>query len=456
MASDVAMPRSENPPVAAGGMRAEWIIVCMALLMVGVLDLPNRTTATSVSALDPLGMFKLACRGAALLFLTPFVLQRISLAAYARRFRVFVPWILLTGWALLSALWSPLRAFSFAQAVSLGTLVMIGMATAFSAGDEQYERRVLKGLILLLAGFCTLVALVHLVAPGASGLGRDEFSSETGGMIHPTSAGAIAGLAMILNARFWRRSQPDLFPAWLRWGIFGVAGAVLYLATSRTAMIATIAAFGWLALRGTPLRRYLQALLLAGLALAALLLVDPNFRYTSAAAEVAEGYVTRGESKEQLSSATGRDILWEVLWDSWKESPWIGHGYLVGTRNGIVDVWTVAENRPAHNVWLQALVSTGVVGFVLFVSAMLWLIWLTIIDTFLRRDDWGLASLLSAVLLWQLIWGLMDSSVLGPMRPDTVCFFVLAGLLVARTDDTRITGNSTALPRSAPSPEVVA
>jgi O-antigen ligase len=192
------------------------------------------------------------------------------------------------------------------------------------------------------------------------------------------------------------------------------------------------------------------------LALAALLVVDPSFRSTSAVAEIAEGYVTRGESTEQLSSATGRDILWEVLWDSWKESPWIGHGYLVGTRNGLVDVWQVAENRPAHNVWLQALVSTGVVGFLLFVVAMLWLIWLTLHDTFLGRDEWGLASLLSAVLLWQLIWGTMDSSLLGPMRPDTVCFFVLAGILVARTSGSRYTGASAVRRPSTPSPEASA
>lgn len=69
---------------------------------------------------------------------------------------------------------------------------------------------------------------------------------------------------------------------------------------------------------------------------------------------------------EQISSLTGRDILWRIALDSFYNAPLIGLG-----ENAIPEVSNAILNRPSpyttyHNVVLDVLAISGVIGFLIF------------------------------------------------------------------------------------------
>jgi O-antigen ligase len=409
-----------------------WIVVCAGLLMLGTFDLPSRSDVITGDNLDYLAMAKLATRLGTILLLTPFVLFRWHSLLESAHLRVYLMWIVLVGWACLSVLWSPLRSVTLGQAFSFGTLVLLSIATALSVRSDRDAEYVLKGITLSLATICLAVALVNLKSSHLSGLNRDDSIHEHPGLIHSTHAGATAGLALFfvavssLGARRFIRS-PMLIA-----GIVVVATYVLLIAASRTALVALTAAILWVVATQLSIERRFKLIFGIAVAVAALLIVDPGLRSLKPVIGQAEAYVLRGESKQLIKSATGRQELWQVLWKSWQESPWIGYGYFVGTRDGIVDVWNAAVNRPAHNVWLQSLVSMGVVGFLLFLAAIGLIAILALRPTkALSAPPSWIRSLVLGFGIWFLIWSMMDSSVLGPVGPEPVTFFVCMGLLVA-------------------------
>jgi O-antigen ligase len=400
--------------------------------MLGTFDLPSRSDVITADNLDYLALAKIATRLGTITLLGPFVLFRLQSFMQSAHLRVYLMWIVLVAWAGFSVLWSPLKAISLGQSVSFGTLVLLSVATALSVRSDRDAAYVLKGITLSLAAICLLVALVNLKSSHLSGLNRDDSIHDHPGLIHATHAGATAGLALFfvavssLGARRFIRS-PILIA-----GIVVVAGYVLLAAASRTALVALAAAVSWVVATQLSIERRFKLAFGMAIAVAALLIVDPGLRSLKPVIGQAEAYVLRGESKQLIKSATGRQELWQVLWKSWQQSPWIGYGYFVGTRDGIVDVWNAAVNRPAHNVWLQSLVSMGVVGFLIFLAAFGSIAFLALRPAAgLSAPPPWIRSLGLGFGIWFLIWSMMDSSVLGPVGPEPVTFFVCMGVLVA-------------------------
>jgi O-antigen ligase len=267
-----------------------------------------------------------------------------------------------------------------------------------------------------------------------SGLARDETMQDAPGLIHPTHAGATAGLALFLIAVSSLGTHRFIRSPVLIAGISVVASYVLLAAASRTALIALFAAVAWVVATQLSIERRFKLAFAVAIVIAAVLTVDPGLGTVNSAVAQVQRYVLRGESAQLVKSATGRDELWKVLWASWKQSPWIGYGYFVGTRDGLVDVWNQAVNRPAHDIWLQSLVSLGIVGLVILVVALGSIAFLA-----LHRSEaehaprsW-IRSLSLGFGVWFVIWSSMDSSILGPVGPEPVTFFICMGLLVAST-----------------------
>jgi len=283
-----------------------------------------------------------------------------------------------------------------------------------------------------LAAICLVVALVNMKSSHLSGLNRDDSIHENPGLIHTTHAGATAGLALFFVAVSSLGARRFIHSPILIVIIVVPATYVLLAAANRTALVALTAAIFWIVATQLSIERRFKLAFGIAVAVAALLIVDPGLQSIKPVIEHAEAYVFRGESKQLIKSATGRQELWQLLWKSWQQSPWIGYGYFVGTRNGIVDVWNAAVNRPAHNVWLQSLVSMGVVGLLLFLAAFGSIAFLALHPTEGQgaQRSW-IRSLMIGFGIWFLIWSMMDSSVLGPVGAEPVTFFVCMGVLVA-------------------------
>jgi O-antigen ligase len=120
--------------------------------------------------------------------------------------------------------------------------------------------------------------------------------------------------------------------------------------------------------------------------------------------------------------------MWTAVWEECKKSPVIGHGYFVTSETGKLKVWYEQANHTAHNVYLQVLVSTGVIGLCLFLTAIArpWLAFQK-----LRRGDQQAAmvyQMLSFLFIWYFGWSLLCASFMGPVRSESVVFFTFLGI----------------------------
>lgn len=77
--------------------------------------------------------------------------------------------------------------------------------------------------------------------------------------------------------------------------------------------------------------------------------------------------IFKGKTKEMVESGHGRDVIWNAAIASWKDSPWLGSGFLVGERS-LGNYGLGLKVISVHNTFLSVLVGTGIAGMVLFVN----------------------------------------------------------------------------------------
>src|SRR4051794_12626053 len=200
-----------------------WIPICAGLLMIGTFDSPTRADPITTENLDYLAAIKLATRLGTIALMLPFVLSRARLILASPQIRVYLAWFVLLAWAGLSVLWSPLKGNSLGQAFSFGTLILLSTATALAVRSDRDAEYVLRGLAWSLAAICLVVAPVHMKSAYVSGLARDEAIDEAPGLIHPTHAGATAGLAIFFVAASSLGTRRFLHSPVLNAGILVVA-----------------------------------------------------------------------------------------------------------------------------------------------------------------------------------------------------------------------------------------
>jgi O-antigen ligase len=85
----------------------------------------------------------------------------------------------------------------------------------------------------------------------------------------------------------------------------------------------------------------------------------------------------RGQSEDAVTSADGRTAIWDVAIHSWADHPFLGYGYISGPKNAIRDNWRLAHWLPphAHNEFLQALLSGGILSGGLIIWLYAYITW---------------------------------------------------------------------------------
>lgn len=78
-------------------------------------------------------------------------------------------------------------------------------------------------------------------------------------------------------------------------------------------------------------------------------------------------YFSRGQTLKTLATLNDRTFVWQAAFDAARLRPTIGYGFMAGARNAIRDHWHYANWLPphAHNEYLQALLSGGVLAVIL-------------------------------------------------------------------------------------------
>ena len=457
-----------------------WDIVFAGALMAIVsFSLPGRATPGISGGIDLIAIAKFAIRLAVLVWFGSIMFMHCfrSMTTRSKRLgrpiaevlgeylwtcswtdRLLLPWWCYAGWSLICVIWSPLFSVSLGQ--WLGLVALLAFAQVISnrySSSNSFDWHVLaRQISAILTIYCLIILVVHLIAPGVSGLDRSISVDGNNGLFHPTAVGAASSLgftiAIVLYLQRVNRNTP------LTFSIILLHLVVLYLSASRSALamavIVGLVCFTFL------MSKFHRAslLLLCGLGLLLMVLTDPGFELAELGIRDASAYVQRGQSVDQLREVSGRAELWAAVWEQFKLSPLVGHGYFVTSSSGKLDVWESPSNQDAHNVVLQVLVSTGLVGGMIFAWAIIVSCGHLIRNLFLMMPRWyqfvlGHSSSMKPlsvdpkperlridnhftafsfiVMIWFAGWTQGCVSFLGPIRPEVVAFFSLLGLLSA-------------------------
>ena len=410
-----------------------WILLMYVyLLTLFTFSAAGREGPSAVESLDWIALIKLAVRISAFFVLGIVIARAWHLQRRQALSWCLLPWGLYVGWAIVSTFWSPLKAVSLGQAFGLMVQVMLALALALRCMDLGDVSKILYHLSMAMLVFSAGVLIVHAISPETSGLvERHNLTWEEGasGLVHPTAAGATAslGILMIVSAMLlwnWRWSRVLLMPALL------IHGVLLVLAMRRIPIIVGAATVQLSFLL------FSRRLVTSGVSvmvcifMAGYIALDPGLELADQTIGSALGYARRGETDDQMQSINGRTLLWEAVWDEFKKSPVIGHGYFVSSKLGRIDVWDGPSNKTAHNVLLQVLVSTGVIGAILFLWGLIQPA--AACSKFLLGDPRSrkLAAFLGVVGIWYFGWGLFCESFMGPVQPESVVFFTLLGMAI--------------------------
>ncbi len=229
-------------------------------------------------------------------------------------------------------------------------------------------KRLLLVVFATLAAFALISWLVYFVAPT---LGDMEFTTidgdvklRVGGLSHPVGLGRqmaimiVAGLYLGSHKLVrWRSLVPGLV----------LALVTIYCTNSRTAMLAAAAATGLLGLRiafarGTGGKVLAAATLTTAIAAAAL--VQGSFQVDDVLAAL-----SRSGDLNEMYSVSGRTDIWRYAAARIAESPVVGYGCGC-CRFPMCQFEGFAINH-AHNLLLNVMINTGVVGGLLLAAMLL-------------------------------------------------------------------------------------
>ena len=297
----------------------------------------------------------------------------------------------------------------------------IAIAMCVRSGLNQ----ILFHTLLALAMYCLVFGVGGILISGSAALSRSTDSQ----LVHPTAVAAAAGLGIVLAT-----CQALMSNKWslrtlsvLTLPLFFM---VLFAAHNRTSLITTpLVCISVILFRG---KSYFLAA--AGLALTFIgtlyLVADPGLIVVEDLFGSSIQFLERGQSAGQITELSGRAEMWSKMWTSFLDSPLVGHGYMVCSETGTLYVWYAEMNHTAHNVVLQALVSTGLVGAGIFIFWNFKILAMLVSGSENPKPKAQIPVTVVAVGAWFAVWCLLNESMLGPVRPESALYAVATGLVV--------------------------
>lgn len=409
-------------------VRAKLWPICAALFLLTSVTVSPPMDLSKAASLLPearLTQLKLVTRSVCIVLLigsAVFLSYRKNAVPMLVRYS---PLILFGVYSILSARWSADPKITINQAGSFGILILLAYTISFCWSCEDDTRVLLRWQAIGLCLISLILLAFRFGAPKYGALTRDSM-----GLFHSTFAGAAAslGLTIVVLSKFlwnWR------WAAHLIWVAVPLHLAVMLVSQNRMSLGLALLINGLAMFLFKPLHWIARIILFLGVVGLLYVAIDPGAEVIEKGARKLGFFVAQGQKQSELKTLSGRTEMWAEMWRSFRDSPWIGHGYFVTSRTGLVYVWGEWANWTAHNAWLQLLVTTGIVGAFLFALFLVQLIWESI-RLSNQRDPASRRYLgfFLVVSLWYLGWGMLNSSIFGPTGPDSVSFFLFAGISI--------------------------
>ena len=326
------------------------------------------------------------------------------------RQRPLVLFIVWSSWLLFSSTWSSQQQVGFAFGLFMVATALFSSWFAAIWGWPLFARTTALSLGL----FFTVGTGVALI------FGEPLVSDRFRGLAdNPTAAGILALIALFTTVIGYADRPPVAAV------LISISAATMYFANARTAILATViglAIIGFGRASSSGRLAMLAAGFVALLAVLAIAVADPS----------ADELIVREPGAEaELASFNGRIQLWELATEAIQERPVVGRG-LFSSRDlygsfrfeGRLD-WGANES---HNLAIQTLVESGVIGLVLLVSAVGSLGAALIRSRSIRELGFGVALLVNAqtesmmttpTVAWIVVLGLAGHHVAARSRPKS-------------------------------------
>ena len=346
--------------------------------------------------------------------------------------------------AILSSLYSPVAPYSFGCALALLCLFMF----AFSLTTRLTEGQILWTLLVSLTLFNIGGWIVFFLYPD---LGVSAAWTTSGMMMRmcglagqATNLGAVCAKAVGAAFVLWytRRSGPV---AALILG--GFAFITLLKSDARTTEIAAVA--GIAAVLASRSAGLMIGSILAGTILLLIMQLFPGLM-----GAIGGGFSRSGDPTE-VYTLTGRLEIWDFAWRQIVQSPIFGYGY--NSSKAVLGSYLGFENGlmvdSAHNLYLQNLLSVGVLGLLPLVILLVWLgikcvvrpipivcytLMLVLISSISDTDTIGTTPTLMTMLFFAVaVWPGLDDTAPRPVSPRLVSPRLAPGRLVPRQADQR-------------------
>jgi O-antigen ligase len=370
--------------------------------------------------------YKLASRAFAmglLIFINLTCISRTPIRRVLYHFRYL---ILFLAFAAGSASWSALPSHSLKQTFSLALMILFSMTVARLVKSPRHVSIVFAHLTAALL----LRAVIMLVAFARYGTGAFT-RGKMGQFWHATDVAdtAALGLLVIVVAYFIGKYEWSKL-IWVPIGV--VFGVLTLLAQNRLSVVLTPAMILVVLMMTSSKKIIFWGAFAVVCILPIGLVTDAVLGISDSAASAAQALADRDATGKSIWSFSGRDELWAVIWQEFKNAKLKGHGFMVSSARGEFIVWYELNNWDAHNAILQLLVSTGLIGLSLFILSC-WAPTKLVLKSLFQGEDKGRLARAALVFgIWLFFWGLLNVSCAGYINSSQFVFYSVIGVVVGR------------------------
>jgi len=343
------------------------------------------------------------------IFLGAFVIGFAHSKKYLKKIKnsPAIPMLLFILWAICTSIYSPIPGYTFGAAFSFLSLFLFILVVTQRLTNRQilYTISFSLGLLIFFSWVAYLLDFEIAYTYNRTSTGQIKRFDGLGGSSN--SMGRLTSLFLLtlflLHIYKLSKLKELLVPS-------AVGILTLAMTWSRSSMLALVAVIATFYFRKRPYLLFFCFVFIISLFLYS------EMKASSGIDSLVLAFSRTG-SLTEIYSLTGRTKIWAFVWDKFMESPIIGYGYAssrVIIPGGYSSTWGFTTTT-AHNMLLQSLLDTGLIGTSLLL--------LTLFNLGIRwlRNPYPVRTM---GLIYVLILGLFESGPIGSI-PSMLSFFLM-------------------------------